>query len=497
VVDTYRPITLARGIRAAAARWPDRIAIADDDVALSYRQLSARMARAANAAAGLGLVAGDRVALVAGNTPYYIEVVAGLSEAGVIVATLSTRLTAAELLGIFDDCTPRLAITDAYSDAVVAAAAPTLPRIRLDDGWSDLLARASDRWPEHPIRETDSFAMSYTSGTTGKPKGVLLSHRSRCITFLAMAGEYGCFGPGQRFLAVTPMAHGAGFSFAAAALFHGGTTILAAPSDPERLSLRLAEPDLHGVFVVPTILSRLLDLPPRALGANLRTMISNAAALAPSLKEAAVARWGNTLLHETYGSTEAGIVTNMRPDQLLAKPASVGTPFPLIEISLRDSAGEEVADDMPGELFARGPYAFNGYWQRPEATAEAVRDGWITVGDLATRDKDGFITIMDRLKDMIVSGGLNIYPREIELVLSTLPGIRDVAVIGLADRDWGERVHAVLVGDATPAAIAAALEGQLATYKHPKSFSTIAELPRNASGKILKRELRQQLSAES
>jgi long-chain acyl-CoA synthetase len=244
--------------------------------------------------------------------------------------------------------------------------------------------------------------------------------------------------------------------------------------------------------MVPTQIARLASLPEAAMrrGSGLKAIISNAAALAQPLKAMMIDRFGAGLLHETYGSTEAGIVTNIRPDELLEKPGSVGTPFPLIQLSLRDETGAEVAEGDPGELFVRGPYAFAGYWNAPDATADAIVDGWVTVGDMATRDQDGFLTIVDRKKDMVISGGLNVYPREVELVLADVPGVREVAVVGVPDAEWGERLQAFIVGAASTDALRAAARARLAPHKVPKDFSFLDELPRGPTGKVLKRSLR-------
>lgn len=496
MVERRVEMTLARGICSAAARWPDRVAVVDGEQALRYGALAAMMARMAHAVRGIGLGPGDRVALVSGNRVDYVALVAGLAEAGVITATLNARLTTAELLTIFNDCTPALVIGDEASDAAREAAA--LAGIRfagLDREWPALLAAASDTAFIGTARESDAFSMAYTSGTTGAPKGVMLTHRSRSLTFLSMAAEFGCFGAGDRFLVVTPMSHGAGFVFGAAPLFFGGTSVLES-GDPERIARRLGEPDVTGIFVVPTQIARLARLPAATMtaGAGLRAVISNASALAFPLKEMMIERLGPGLLHETYGSTEAGIVTNIRPEEQLARPGSVGTPFPLIEISLRDATGAEVPAGGIGELMVRGPYEFAGYWNAPEATAEALIDGWVTVGDMASRDADGFYTIVDRKKDMVVTGGINVYPREIELVLAGCAGVQDVAVVGVPDADWGERLQAFVVGVADPEALQRAARAVLAPHKLPKGYSFVAELPRGPTGKVLKRALRDSMA---
>jgi acyl-CoA synthetase (AMP-forming)/AMP-acid ligase II len=504
--DGYRGMTIGRGIRAAASRVPDRAALVLGDASISYRQLVRRIAQVATMASGYyGINAGDRVAVIAPNCIEYVELVAGLSDLGAIVATLSARLTRAELQAILDDCTPSLII--AHHDcagSMDADWAKDVPILWLGAEYEAMLAKASDAQTDGIGNEEAAFALAYTSGTTGKPKGVLLSHRSRAITFASMAAEYRCFGPDDNFLALAPMAHGAGFVFAAAGLHFGATTSLFASQDPEEILARLGVGDISGIFMVPTHFARLNELPEAVLAKykshQLRTIISNAAALPQPMKEFAVAHFGDGLLHETYGSTEGGIVTNIRPPDLQRKPGSVGLPFPHMEVELRGEDGSPAETGQPGELFCRGPTLFNGYWNRPEATAETLVDGWVTVGDIAMRDADGYITIVDRKKDMVVTGGMNVYPREIENVIVELPGVREVAVVGTPDQQWGESLHAFIVAsNGSPPnadAIIAGCREQLAGYKVPRAISFIAELPRNAGGKILKTTLREQVGRE-
>ena len=495
-----QPMTIGRGIRCAAARVGAKPAIVCDDETLDYRRLVERMARVANLGLGhLGLVPGDRVALIAPNCLPYVELVAGLSDIGVIVATLSPRLTRAELGAILDDCTPRAIVVHPRAiEAIDPAWAADVPVVVLGDKYEALLGQASDTPPRVAVAETDPFALAYTSGTTGRPKGVLLPHRSRAITFMAMAAEYRCFGADDHFLALAPMCHGAGFVFACAALFFGGTTSLFPANDPVAMLDRIGQRDISGVFMVPTQFARLFDLPQAELDRRrkhrLTSIISNAAALPQAMKLRAIDQFGEGLLHETYGSTEGGIVTNIRPPEHRAHPGSVGRPFPGVEIDLRNDSGGRCAPGEPGELFSRSPTSFAGYWQLPDETALAVDDGWVTVGDIATRDADGFVTIVDRKKDMVVTGGLNVYPREIENVIAALGGVADVAVVGRSDPQWGETLHAFVVarrGEAVdPAAITVGCRDRLAAYKVPRAISVVDELPRNASGKGLKVALR-------
>ncbi len=498
--EGFTELIIGRGIRCAAMADLAKIALDDTEGrSLTYAQLIDRMDGLGRLAAKHGLGHGDVVALIAPNCMEYVEIVVGLSECGIVVATLNPLLSESELEAIFADCQPRL---------VIAAEHTKLPphsphTIRLGDDYEAGIAGTDIIPIEAPPKETDPFAISYTSGTTGVPKGVLLPHRSRCLMFTAMTAEYGCFGRDDHFLALAPMCHGAGLAFALAPLYNGGRCTLAYSSSPATVLAALDEYRPNGIFVVPTHLHRLFGADPSLLKKfrgkhSLRTIISNASALAPHLKQSAVAYFGEGLLHETYGSTEGGIVTNIRPHFLLEKPHSVGGPFQAMEIELRREDGTLAEPGEPGELFCRGPYSFNGYLNRPEETAATLIDGWVTVGDMAVRDADGFITIADRKKDMIVTGGMNVYPREVENVIEAIAGVSECAVVGEPDPEWGEALRAFVVAEGrdTPSTseILDHCKTRLAPYKLPKSIIFLPELPRNATGKLMKRKLRETIT---
>jgi len=372
--------------------------------------------------------------------------------------------------------------------------------IELGPEYESWLAASPAALPHPELQETDPFTLVYSSGTTGKPKGILISHRSRTLTFHGMAMEYGCYGPDDLQLGIAPMSHGAGFAFIMATLYFGGTVEILEKFEPESVLSRLGSRPFTGVFMVPTHFQAIFGLESPALERwrgrmpSLRTIMSNAAALPQAVKEKVVAYFGEGLLHETYGSTEAGVVTNLRPQDQLARRQSVGRPFAVTRVRLLDDAGREVADDEVGELYSLSPYIFNGYFNQPEETAAALRDGWVTAGDLARRDADGYLYIVDRKKDMVVTGGLNVYPREIEEILHRHPAVLEAAVIGVPDEQWGEALAAVVVTrpgtNVRPAGLEAHCRESLAGYKVPKTFRFIDSLPRNAGGKVLKNELR-------
>jgi len=301
--------------------------------------------------------------------------------------------------------------------------------------------------------------------------------------------------------------HGAGFAFIMASLFFGGTVEILGRFDPQVVLEQLATQPFTGVFLVPTHFQAIFALDKAILErykgrfTALRTIMSNAAALPQHMKEKIVAYFGADLLHETYGSTEAGIVTNLRPQDQLSRKQSVGHPFCITEVRLLGEHGQEVGPGEVGELYSRSPYLFSGYFNQPRETAAAVRDGWVTAGDLARRDADGYIYIVDRKKDMVVTGGFNVYPREVEEVLYRHPSVLEAAVFGIPDEKWGEAVIACVVVKPNFSLHVDELNGHcrqsLAGYKLPKEIHFIDSLPRNPGGKVLKNTLRAQILRES
>ncbi|NIP76107.1 MAG: AMP-binding protein [Xanthomonadales bacterium] len=501
IPDSFRPLSLAGGIRSAMQRAPDKIALRDRFATRTYAQLVERIDRVSHATLGdLGLGPGDHCAILSLNRIEYVELVAGLSQVGVAAATVNPRLSDAEITAICDDAGARVLFVDPdNAERARACRFASVERIVvLGEAFEAWLAAAHPGHTLPSVPEWLPFTIPYTSGTTGRPKGVLVSSRSRVLTLFGMGVEYACYAPEDRFLALAPMCHGAGMVFPLASVFFGGYAQLMDAFEPEAVLKTLNSEHISGVFMVPTHFHALFGLEPGTLAAHrehaLRTIISNAAPLPQATKERIVEYFGAGLLHETYGSTEGGIVTNLRPPDQLRKQQCVGLPFPATELSVRDPRGGECATGEVGELFSRSPYLFNGYWQRPEETAEALHDGWCTVGDLARRDEEGYLYIVDRKKDMIITGGFNVYPREIEETLVRHPDILEAAVIGVPDERWGERLKAyVVTASGRSPGVEEMLEfcaDTLARFKIPREFERLDALPRNASGKILKTELR-------
>lgn len=498
---TFQHLSLPGGVRAAMKRNPTKVAARHNYNEKSYAELVDRFDRVTSGIlSDLGVAQGQHAAIISKNCIEFVEIVLGSSQAGVGIATINPKLAPPELVAICDDAEARVVFADADVAPVLRDQEFATVRSIVEIGpeYEEWLAKQSALAEQPIVDEWDTFTIPYTSGTTGKPKGVLVTHRSRVIALYQMSVEYGCFGPDDRFLAIAPICHGAGMAFVLAPIFFGGYVEIMDKFDPEDVVRRFRESQITGFFGVPTHFNVIFTLDQAVLdehrGDTLHTIISNAAPLPQKMKEKIIGHFGQ-ILHETYGSTECGFVANLRTGDQLRKIACVGQPFPGTLVEIRNPDGSECGPEEVGELFVNGPSLFNGYWNRPEETAESYHDGWVTVGDLAKKDDEGHIYIVDRIKDMVITGGINVYPREVEETLIRHPEIVDVAVVGIPDEKWGEKLKAFVVrapgSGLEDEGVIEYCDGKISSVKTPKEVAFIDVMPRNASGKILKTELRQ------
>ncbi|MDL4772522.1 MULTISPECIES: class I adenylate-forming enzyme family protein [Thermomonosporaceae] len=488
-------LSMAGGVREFASATPSRPAVIDGDRSLTYRALDDRASRLAQTLLAAGLRPGDRVAVQLGNRLEFPEIICAAAKAGLVLVPIGTRLTGAETAYILEHSGARAFVSDGEPpvpvDLVLTIGGTGVA------SYEKALDSASGADPLVPVDENDPCCLYYTSGTTGRPKGVLSSHRARTLMCYLSAMEWG-LGARRTSLAVAPMYHGAGMVFDYAPVVAGGTVVMLPKWDPEHLLVLAERHRAQSAFLVPThaqTLRALGDEPRRRYDlSSLDTLYFNAAALPAVLKDWVAGAFPDAGVHELYGSTEAGVVTNCRPADA-DRTGSVGLPWYMTEVRVVDDEGRPVAAGERGELFSRSPFLMNGYLGDDAATAACTtEDGFLTSGDIVVRDEDGFIYVVDRKKDMIISGGVNIAPREVEDVINAFPGVADTAVVGAPDEQWGERVAAYVVAlpgaTVDPAALDAHCRERLSGPKVPRSVEFLPVLPRNASGKVLKRELR-------
>ena len=484
---------------------PNKVALICGERSLTYAEFNARARHVASALSKLGVQAGDRVAVMAHNSIELLEVSAGLSKLSAITVALNYRLREQEVAYILNDCQAGVAIAGPeLVDVVDQARGEVKGEVayiaiggETPEGWlsyEELLAAASIEIPEG--QGSLGSGMTYTSGTTGKPKG---AYRPRGVPAEIVLGLVQTFELSESdvHLVAGPIYHSAPSFFVAVNLLIGATLVIMPKYDAEEALQLIEQHHVTTTFMAPTILQRLCDLPENVFSrydtSSLRSIILGGAPCPYALKVRGIARFGECLW-EFYGATETGFVTILRPEDQLRKPGSCGKVGPGQEIRLLDAAGNEVPDNIPGEMWARNAWLAE-YYNKPEATASNTKDGFFSVGDIAYRDSEGYYYICDRKIDMIISGGVNIYPAEIEAVLAAHPAVADVAVIGIPDERWGESVMAVvelrLGASATAEELIAFCGERLADYKRPRSVEFVNELPRNPAGKLLKNRIRE------
>jgi fatty-acyl-CoA synthase len=499
-------------LRHAAERG-DQPALADATRRLDYATLEERVQRCAGALTERGVRRGDRVALVLGNATPFLETVLACARLGAIAVPLNARLTARELRGLLADCTPRLLLTDAGHREAARGACEGLsdppPRwLDLDaaaDGYELALADASPHPSVAAVSPDDPMLLLYTSGTTGRPKGALLPHRKTLANARNAELFFGLV-PADRVLVVLPLFHSFGLKILALPTLHsGGSVRLQAHFDAAEIWRTVAREQITFFGGVPTMFRALLEAleSPEAQDLDLGSLrfLFGAGAAVPVELIRGFERHG-LVLKQGFGQTETSILCCLDARDAVRKAGSVGRPVAHAEVRCVRTEGieaapaqwQDVAPGETGEIVVRGPLTMIGYWQRPEATAEVLRGGWLRTGDLATVDAEGFYTLVGRARHMFISGGENVYPAEVEATFLEHPGVREIAVVGVADERWGEVGHAWWVPETgketDEEALRAWASERLADFKRPQRFFRVAELPRTETGKVKKHELR-------
>ena len=498
-----------------ARRYPGREAVVCGARRVSFAELDDRATRLANALLAEGLRWGDRVALYLPNSAELVEVMAAVARSGAVMVPISTRLTTGEVRYIFDDCDPAFVFFAPEFRAAAHEAAANLASVRMvaidepvagELGFDALIAAGSDApAPTLPV-DNDDLVIGYTSGTTGRPKGAINTHRNViCVHGYMNSIEWGLHST-DRTLVLTPMAHRTGLGRVANMLCLGSSLVILPKFDPGEAVDLIARERCTVVGVVPTIARLLLpeiERRPEACD-TLRTMLATGEAFPVGIKMRLMAALPELRIHSFYAQTESGFITNLRPEEQLDHGASCGRAVPGVELRIVDAALGDVADGEAGEVLVRcgGPgeiMTMRAYHNLPEATkATIVEGGWIRTGDVCRRDADGYLHFVDRLKDMIVSGGLNIYSKEVELALIAHPAVADAAVIGVPDAAFGESVMAFVERDAEVSEqdLIEHCRERIASYKKPKHVRFVDGLPRTATGTVRKQELRKSAAAE-
>lgn len=496
------PFLLTDVVAEHARLRPDAPALTLGSLTRSFGELDVRSSQVAHALADAGVGHGDRVGVLDRSNPVFFELLFGCAKLGAVLVGLNWRLAAAEIAAVLADAQVRLLLVGPEQRGLVPDD-PGLRRIETGEEYERWIGDQPGRAPAAEVGADDAVLQLYSSGTTGRPKGAVITHANLGYT-ARMAGTAWRMTPQTVNLVPSPLFHIGGAGYGLTALSQGGHTVLVREAHPAGLLAEIAGHGVTHAFLVPAVVTSLLDAPEATCTdlSTLQLVGYGAAPMTDALLRRAIDVLGCAFLG-VYGMTEtSGTVCVLPPEDhdpggprahLLR---SVGRPLPWVELGVKDPlTGEDAAPGEVGEIWVRSGQTMAGYWNQPDATAAALSaDGWLRTGDGAHLDEDGYLFLHDRLKDMIISGGENIYPAEVENVLSDHPAVADVAVIAVPHERWGETVKAVVVprpgATVTVEELRAFARARLAGYKCPTSVDVVDSLPRNASGKVLKKDLR-------
>ncbi|KLU58685.1 long-chain-fatty-acid--CoA ligase FadD13 [Peptococcaceae bacterium CEB3] len=511
-------MNLADGLRINAWRFPGKTATVFGDQRVTYATMNARANQFAHAMLKRGFRRGDKVSIVLTNCIEFLEVYHGLARIGVVSVPINFRLVAREKAYIINNSDSVAIITE--SEFVPELEGVEFPQLlphgyilvgRQEDtpdnfaNYESLLLDMPVNEPAVDLNEADVFYLGYTSGTTGFPKGALIQTEGTLDVvknaMLRTAGRADVDMSQRVFLAIMPICHSNSIWATLITFWVGGVNVIfpSGKFDPEKVLQLIEKERVTTTSMVPTMITRIVELPEAVKAKyNLDSLTSLGSSSAPLLtktKEAALLFFKNARFSEGYGSTETGALTTLRHRDQLRKVRSIGKANPGIEIKLLDEDGHEVKQGEVGVLWAKAKSAFLGYYKEPEKSAQARRGEWVTAGDMAFMDEEGYYFLVDRKNDMIISGGENVYPAEIEEVISKHPAVAEVAVFGIPHKQWGEEVKAIVILRENQAVSQGELQEyckeQLAGYKRPRSIDFVADFPRTATGKVLKRVLKE------
>ncbi|MGV9834845.1 acyl-CoA synthetase [Nocardia niigatensis] len=508
---------LTQFLHRAVQQRPQAIATICGERVRTVAESAERIGRLAGGLAGLGVRAGDRVGILALNSDRYHEYFFATAWLGAVVNPVNIRWSATEIAySLVDSGTGILLVDDAFAALApeLRERYPGLTRLvfvgdgERPDGMADYeeLIAASEPVPDARTGGDELLGIFYTGGTTGHPKGVMLSHRNVLSSALGASLTADVLGRGGRLLHAAPMFHLADFALWMAGNLLGCTHVMVPAFTPGGVRDAIARHVITDILLVPTMIQMLVDDPETA-GVDLsavRHIVYGASPISTSVLDRARKTFPGAVFHQLYGMTELSPVATVLDAKDHEDPAllrSAGRAAVHAEVRIVDPDDAEVPRGTVGEVIVRGDGVMLGYWNRPEETAAAIRDGWMHTGDGGRMDENGYVFIVDRIKDMIITGGENVYSAEVENALAQHPSVATCAVIGIPDPQWGERVHAVVVlhpGAAlTEDDLGAHCKALIANYKIPRSLAVVDALPLSGAGKILKRELREQFWADS
>jgi len=508
-------MSIVEGLKNSARRSPEKTASICGSSRLSFQELDERVNRLSTALAGLGVGRGDRVAILSLNCHRFLELYYGAPQLGAVVVPINFRLQPQEIKYIVDHSGSRVIAVDPALAPLIEAVRPQLESVErfilMSDesregylSYDELVAGAAPDLEAPEVTDDELLGLFYTSGTTAEPKGVMLTHKNMLSNIAHSEGVYN-YQPEDIYLHAAPMFHLADGAAVFSHTSRGATQAFIPRFDPKLVLETISRERVSLVLLVPTMLNFLLGHPELASYdlSSLRHVTYGASPIAPDLLRRAM-KILNCQFGQGYGLTEASpLLTVLTHEDHLAavekseqRLASCGKPVKGVDVRVVKEDGSDAKPGEVGEIIARGPNIMLGYWKRPDDTENVLRDGWLHTGDLATVDEEGYIYLVDRKKDMIVTGGENVYSTEVEAVLYAHPAVKEAAVIPIPDPDWGEAVHACVAlrdgKQATAEEITEFCRQRLANYKVPRSIEFIeGELPKGGTGKILKKQLRE------